>query len=159
MGSIDYKDMNLGRDGALGTNISIGKYSIEGFTSSFGVSNYLGIPYGQVPARFRQAQLIELSQLEVVHDGRQYGPICPQPVDEARVWRKHLYEGIQHSDSLPVSEYDCLNLNVYTPAERSIQPLPVFVWIHGGGFVVGDGGPEYGQWLLSPQFWGFFCSD
>jgi carboxylesterase type B len=144
MGSIENEDRNLRRDGAHDASINIGKYSIKGFTSSFGVSNYLGIPYAQVPARFRQAQLIDSSQLETVHDGRLYGPICPQPLDEARVWRKHLYEGIQHSDSLLVSEFDCLNLNVYTPARCSILPLPVFVWIHGGGFVVGDGGPEYG---------------
>lgn len=149
MGSINYNDTDLTQDGALDANISIEKYFIKGFTSSLGVSNYLGIPYAQVPARFRQAQLVESSQLVAVHDGRRYGPICPQPVDEARLWRKHLYEGIQHSDSLPVSEYDCLNLNVYTPAEPSSQPLPVFIWIHGGGFVVGDGGPEYGS---SPIF-------
>lgn len=149
MGSIDYEDAVTGDDRALGANICIGKYSIKGCTSSSGVLNYLGIPYGHIPARFRQAQLIDSSQLEGVHDGRQYGPVCPQAVDEPRLWRAHLYEGIQHSDSLPVSEYDCLNLNVYTPAGCSAHALPVFVWIHGGGFVVGDGGPEYGELYLS----------
>lgn len=49
---------------------------------------------------------------------------------------------------------DCLYLNVFTPelprAERAEPaPLrPVMFWIHGGGFLVGDGdgdvfGPEY----------------
>jgi para-nitrobenzyl esterase len=32
---------------------------------------------------------------------------------------------------------DCLYLNVYAPAEV-VQPLPVFVWIYGGGFIHGD---------------------
>lgn len=144
MGSVNYENAVIGRDKALSANICISKYSIEGFISSLGVFNYLGIPYGHVPARFRQAELIDPSQLEGVHDGRHYGPICPQAVDEPRLLRAHLYKGTQHSDSLPVSEYDCLNLNVYTPVGYSGQPLPVFVWIHGGGFVVGDGGPEYG---------------
>ena len=33
---------------------------------------------------------------------------------------------------------DCLFLNVWAPRESS-EPLPVMVWIHGGGFVVGAG--------------------
>lgn len=33
---------------------------------------------------------------------------------------------------------DCLYLNVYAPA-HVMQPLPVFVWIYGGGFIHGDG--------------------
>ena len=33
---------------------------------------------------------------------------------------------------------DCLFLNVFAPTEAS-EPLPVFVWIYGGGFIHGDG--------------------
>ncbi len=42
-----------------------------------------------------------------------------------------------------VSE-DCLFLNIWTPAEGSGERLPVFFWIHGGGFVAGHGAePRY----------------
>lgn len=36
----------------------------------------------------------------------------------------------------PIDE-DCLFLNVFAP--RSAARLPVLVWIHGGGYGVGDG--------------------
>jgi len=43
---------------------------------------------------------------------------------------------------------DCLYLNVYTQTLTSDKPLPVMVWIHGGGFIQGEGtpvlyGPDY----------------
>ena len=34
---------------------------------------------------------------------------------------------------------DCLNLNIWTPASRPGDRLPVMVWIHGGGFQAGAG--------------------
>ncbi|HTL00448.1 MAG TPA: carboxylesterase family protein, partial [Pseudomonadales bacterium] len=33
---------------------------------------------------------------------------------------------------------DCLYLNVFAPVQ-ALEPLPVFVWIYGGGFIHGDG--------------------
>jgi para-nitrobenzyl esterase len=38
---------------------------------------------------------------------------------------------------------DCLNLSVYSPLTTSSEPLPVMVWLFGGGFAVGDG-TEFG---------------
>lgn len=38
----------------------------------------------------------------------------------------------------PMSE-DCLYLNVWAPTAREHGPLPVMVWIHGGGYTMGAG--------------------
>lgn len=51
----------------------------------------------------------------------------------------------------PVSE-DCLFLNVWTPADSDEARLPVFVWIHGGGFDSGSGSvPLYDGTRLASQ--------
>jgi para-nitrobenzyl esterase len=57
----------------------------------------------------------------------EFGPACPQIPRPGR--EEFLRE---------ISE-DCLTLNVWTPAERGTQKLPVMVWIHGGAFLVGSG--------------------
>jgi para-nitrobenzyl esterase len=43
---------------------------------------------------------------------------------------------------------DCLYLNVYRPGSATDgSPLPVMMWIHGGGFVNGSGNAFYGAFL------------
>ncbi|OJJ49997.1 hypothetical protein ASPZODRAFT_13100 [Penicilliopsis zonata CBS 506.65] len=140
-------------DGLVGnpTSVTIGSLDIRGFISPHRVANFLGIPYAEIPARFRQAKPLKPETLQGVHDGTKYGPRCPQPLDHPKVLRAHLYEGVIPSESIPCSEFRCLNLNVFAPPEAvgSQQRLPVYVWIHGGGWKTGDGGLEYdGNFLV-----------
>ena len=44
---------------------------------------------------------------------------------------------------------DCLLLNVWTRAKNEEDQLPVMVWIHGGGLVIGQGSTFPGDFLTS----------
>jgi carboxylesterase type B len=55
---------------------------------------------------------------------------------------------IQHTlphEPFDTSETDCLNLNITTPATAHVKDgLPVFVFFHGGGFMMGSNAwPQY----------------
>ena len=125
-------------------SVTINELHIEGFVSDSGVANFLGLSYAEIPARFRRAKPIDPRQIRGVIDATRYGPRCYQPVDGPRENRAYLYEGV--SPAQPMSEFQCLKLNVYTPLQstKASTKLPVLVWIHGGGWTIGDGNSEYG---------------
>ena len=112
------------------------------------VANYLGIQYATIPARFRQSQILGLTMDKADINASQYGSRCPQlsgiPLETA-----HLYEGVRRSTEYPLDEFGCLRLNIYVPKDHQGSSLPVVVWIHGGGFILGDGNSEYdGNFLV-----------
>lgn len=109
------------------------------------VANFLGIPFGRIPARFRQAKLVDPQQEDGTIDASRFGPVCPQPPDVIHYTTAHLYPKMSYAERQ--AEFSCLNLNVYAPPMTvgSREKLPVLVWIHGGGFTYGDGTHDYGK--------------
>ncbi|KAL2430509.1 hypothetical protein ABEF95_009280 [Exophiala dermatitidis] len=136
-------------------SVQIEQLQVQGFINpTTEVANFLGIQYATIPARFRQAHLVDHSSQSGILDATQYGPRCPQssrPGGEAQI---PLFLGQRRSHETPVDEFGCLRLNIYTPpwattTSHQQQLLPVVVWIHGGGFAMGDGGADFdGNYLV-----------
>jgi len=53
----------------------------------------------------------------------------------------------EDSESGETMSEDCLFLNIWTPAKKSDEKLPVMFWIHGGGFTSGSGNLSAGSVL------------
>ncbi|KAL6232491.1 hypothetical protein BDW75DRAFT_247123 [Aspergillus navahoensis] len=100
------------------------------------VIEYLGIRYATLSNRLAGAVLItDLEGDEL--DATREGPTAISPQQgcdlEYSIMQKDLPKG-----DLPQSGTKCLNLNVTVPAGvDSTSKLPVFVFIHGGGFNIG----------------------
>jgi para-nitrobenzyl esterase len=96
-----------------------------------GLIAFKGIPFAAPPVgelRWRPPQPVAKwkdvrSAAEFAHDCMQ----LPFPSDAAPL-------------GTPPAE-DCLYMNVWTPAPRAASPMPVMVWIYGGGFVNGGSSP------------------
>lgn len=99
--------------------------------------SFQGIPYAKPPVgplRFKAPQPAD--SWDGIRDALVEGPTCAQ----IEVFKKE-FKG----------EEDCLYLNVYTPKlpegpEDFLKA--VMVWIHGGGFAMGDGN----SWLYGPDY-------
>ncbi|MFA6083033.1 carboxylesterase/lipase family protein [Mucilaginibacter sp.] len=109
--------------------VKIANGMLEGVTEKSGVHSFKGIPFAQPP-------IGDLRWKE------------PQPVNN--------WAGVRHCDAFgynpmqkkvfgdmgfrtPGMSEDCLYLNVWVPAKKLKEKLPVLVYFYGGGFVAGDG--------------------
>ena len=121
MEKADLGSMNTGIAGApAGSPVITEDGPVRG-TNVFGVLGYLGIPYAAPPVgKLRWMPPQPHGMFSGVFDANRFGNFCTQP------------NGTGHTTGAE----DCLTLNVFTPTQVR-APLPVMVWIHGGGLVTG----------------------
>jgi len=85
------------------------------------VYRFQGIPFAEKPIRFKRS--IELKKFSKTIDAKEPAGSCYQFGPN--------FDG----DTTPNESEDCLYLNVFTKDNKTKKP--VFVWIHGGGFLTG----------------------
>ncbi|XP_060547116.1 cholinesterase-like [Pantherophis guttatus] len=110
-----------------------GKQVLAGLGS---VTAYLGIPYAEPPlGKLRFQKPLPHPPWKQTLEATSFGDSCPQfifqDVPEAEIW----------SPKTPLSE-DCLSLNIWVPHPQPSSPVPVLVWIHGGGYLMGTSSLE-----------------
>lgn len=100
-----------------------------------GVISYLGVPFAAPPVgELRWAAPQPALKWEGVRTAYDHGNSCMQTArpDGFPPWTWEYWPQNKLSE-------DCLYLNIWVPESAKHQTLPVFVYIHGGGFTSGSG--------------------
>ncbi|XP_050400098.2 neuroligin-4, Y-linked-like [Patella vulgata] len=100
------------------------------------ITTFLGIPYAEPPVgnlRFRKP--MKKAKFDNTFVASEYGASCTQ---------------VHEMYTPDKMDEDCLFLNIYTPdITESDTKYPVMIFIHGGGFVFGDGKSMNGEKLTA----------
>ncbi|KAL5404596.1 hypothetical protein PMIN03_009023 [Paraphaeosphaeria minitans] len=109
-----------------------------------GVIQYLGIPYATLKDQLSCPEMVQ--SYEEVVDATEYGPRAPAP-DASVFEQKSLIQAvIDETPSPRMSGIECLNVNITLPSPigpENTRKLPVMVFIHGGGFIMGSSSAPY----------------
>ena len=96
------------------------------------ITVFKGVPFAAPPVgdlRWKAPQPV--TPWEGVREAFEYGPISMQDTPGIG---DDIYCREWHVDpDIPISE-DCLYLNIWTPAKKADEKLPVLVWYYGGAF-------------------------
>ncbi|XP_049330626.1 uncharacterized protein ces2b isoform X7 [Astyanax mexicanus] len=113
------------------------------------VHSYLGVPFAKPPlGPLRLAPPQPAEAWAGVRDATQQPYMCLQK----RKFLLDIIKTMSVNTEIPEVSEDCLYLNIYTPSKPDEDAkLPVLVWIHGGGFVLGAAAMQDGSGLAAYQ--------
>ncbi|KAL9115665.1 MAG: hypothetical protein Q9227_000033 [Pyrenula ochraceoflavens] len=108
------------------------------------VEQFRGLKYASLKNRFATAELHEGPLTTTTYDATRHGPCAPSLPMGINMEFSFIQQALS-AKQFEFSDLECLNLVVTVPkGERS--NLPVLVWIHGGGFMIGSS--AWPQWDL-----------
>lgn len=113
---------------------------IIGWQRGDDIVQFRGLPYADIPGRFRQS-ILRSTLPSQPYDATNPRPTCPHPkLDYWKYWEADLPADLPKLQPTCSDEFDCLNLSITIPlyALEKQKPLPIFVFIHGGAFVGGS---------------------
>lgn len=119
---------------AIDTQRRVATGDVIGFADGENTFAWLGIPYAQAPIgdlRWRAPR--PPKPWQGVRQALSFGEFCPQLGGIASGVDESLYGQV-------VGAEDCLFINIWAPRtilDKNTEPLPVMLWIHGGGNTVG----------------------
>ncbi len=114
-----------------GVSVKTSLGPVKGAVDAGGVMSFKGIPFAQPPVGpLRWTPAAPAKAWTGERDATAFGPGCLQRT------KLSTRETASSGAAPEKTSEDCLTLNVWTPA-HGIKPLPVMVWIHGGGHTAG----------------------
>ncbi|KAL5371542.1 hypothetical protein DPSP01_014193 [Paraphaeosphaeria sporulosa] len=109
-----------------------------------GVIQYLGIPYATLKDQLSCPEIVDA--YEELVNATDYGPRAPA-LDASIFEQQFLIQAVIDVTPSPrMSGTECLNLNITVPSSigpAKTRKLPVMVFIHGGGYMMGSNYAPY----------------
>ena len=129
-------------------SVQLGDTVMTGIYETNGIAAFLGLPFAEPPVGERRwARPVAWQPDGQSVNASTFAPACMQ-TDSGVEWYRGMMARVGLDPNLMVApEYseDCLYLNVWTDLEAD-EPLPVMIYIHGGG--------NTGGWSYEPNYHG-----